>query len=97
MSISLIDGIACVLDAFDRPIGTGFVVSNDGLIANCAQIISEPCPESVMLVFQASEERREARILLGHWRSENAEDVGILQLIGNLATGVKPIPLVLLR
>src|SRR6266516_436783 len=50
-------------------------------------------PERVTIVFRANNEQREATVLTSCWRSEHAEDVAILQLIGNLPAGVTPLPL----
>src|SRR6266436_2965006 len=88
-AMELTSGIVCVLDDNNTPAGAGFVVS-DGLIATCAHVLGEPRPKQVVIVFQATNERREARVIDQCWRSEDAEDVAFLQVIGGLPLGVQP-------
>src|ERR1700687_1389301 len=88
MPFALTDGIVCIINASGRVVGAGFVVSSNGLIVTCAHVIGEPGPNHVTLVFQATNEQREAIILSEYWRSERTEDMAILQLVGSLPEGV---------
>src|SRR2546426_742669 len=86
-------GVVCILDAYGRPAGTGFVVSDNGLIVTCAHVLGISRPETVTLVFRATRERREARVIAEWWRSQDAEDVAVLQVDGNLPEAVRSLPL----
>jgi WD40 repeat protein len=76
--------------------GTGFILSDSGLIATCSHVIQDeklqfrsyPRPEKVAVVFHATGEHRFARVLPEGWRSADMEDVAILQLEGSLPSGV---------
>jgi hypothetical protein len=77
----------------NRRIGTGFVVADDGLIATCAHVLGPSRPEKVLVVFQGSGEQREAVVLVGSWHAEEAEDIALLKVSGELPTRVLPLPL----
>src|SRR2546423_1591550 len=77
----------------NKRIGTGFVVSDDGLIATCAHVLGPSRPEKALVVFQGSGEQREAVVLAESWRAADAEDVALLRVIGELPTGILPLPL----
>jgi len=87
--MDLTKGIVCILDASNKPAGTGFVIADD-LIATCAHVLGEPRPAHVTVVFQATNERRETKVMDEWWRPEDAEDVAILQVIGTLSQAVQP-------
>jgi WD40 repeat protein len=90
--MELTSGIVCVLDGYNRPAGTGFVVSTptENLIITCAHVLGEPRPERITIVFQATGEQREAKLLDQWWRPESAEDVAVLQVVGDLPEQVQP-------
>jgi len=98
----LIAGIVRILKPDGkRTAGTGFVVSEEGLIATCSHVVQDeesqrrgdPRPEFVDLAFLASGERRRATVEPDWWRPVDAEDVAILRLEGALPEGVVPLPL----
>ena len=90
--MELTSGIVCMLDSYKRPAGTGFVVSaaTENLIITCAHVLGEPRPERVTIVFQATAEQREAKLVEQWWRSESTEDVAVLQVVGDLSEQVQP-------
>jgi hypothetical protein len=79
--------------------GTGFILSDTGLIATCSHVIQAeklqvkgyPRPDKVAVIFHATGEQREARVLPEGWRTTDMEDVAILQLDGPLPAGVVPL------
>jgi WD40 repeat protein/energy-coupling factor transporter ATP-binding protein EcfA2 len=79
--------------------GTGFVASSkdgsakDDLIVTCAHVIGEPFPEKVIVTFLATNEQREALVVPEWGRSQKAEDIAILRVVGGLPKGVQPLPL----
>ena len=90
--MELTSGIVCILDSNKRPAGTGFVVSTatENLIVTCAHVLGERRPERFTIVFQATGEQREAKVIDQWWRSQAAEDVAILRVVGDLPQQVQP-------
>ncbi len=84
-------GIVRILSG--RSVGTGFVVSDDGLLVTCAHVLGRPCPERVSAVFLANNERREATVEMLWLRDVEAEDMAILRVQGDLPQGVRSLPM----
>jgi WD40 repeat protein len=91
LSSDITTGIVRILDDGDQPIGTGFMVLVDGLIATCAHILGEPLPMQVTVAFPATGEKRTARGIPTWWRSIETGDVAFLQVDGDLPKGVQPL------
>ena len=91
--MELTNGIICILDSYNRPAGTGFVVSTatDNLIITCAHVLGEPRPEQVTVVFQATGGRQEAKLVEQWWRPEATEDFAVLRVVGDLPEQVQPL------
>ncbi|MGH8908222.1 MAG: trypsin-like peptidase domain-containing protein [Egibacteraceae bacterium] len=90
--VRLTDGVVRVLGTSGRIAGAGFVVAADGLIATCAHVVEDP-EAPVTLVFQATGETRQARVLPAYWRDGDHGDVAFLQVDGTLPDGVRPLAL----
>jgi hypothetical protein len=90
-------GIVCILTSKGTTAGTGFVVTDDGLIATCAHIVEAAGAgpgDTVHLVFHATGEgEAEAKVEPAWWRDPDAEDVAILRLNRPLPEGMEPLPL----
>ncbi len=91
MSEDIHAGIVRILSG--RSVGTGFVVSNDGLLVTCAHVLGRPCPERVSAIFLATNERREATVEMPWLRDVDAEDMAILRVQGGLPQEVRSLPL----
>lgn len=100
MPLDLKTGIVRILNQNGRTAGAGFVASADGFIATCAHVV-EACrpstrqelPETVRVVFLATGDEREVRVLQEYWLPQEEGDVAILQLEGQLPEGVQHLPL----
>jgi WD40 repeat protein len=88
--MNMLDGIVRIVS--NRRIGTGFVVTDDGLIATCAHVLGTSRPEKAFVVFRGDGVQREATVLVESWRGVDAEDVALLKVSGTLPTGVQPLP-----
>ena len=96
MTTPLEKAIVRIINAARDSVGTGFVFTDDGLIATCAHIIESVGAEpgaSVTIIFHATNETRQATVDPAWWRASDAEDVAILRLNGELPATVKPVPL----
>ena len=85
------DGVVRIIDAGGKTVGTGFVVTSDGLIVTCAHVIDVARSDDfIHLIFydpSSSKEKcevRAARVEPDYWRNATAEDVAILCLEGPL-------------
>jgi energy-coupling factor transporter ATP-binding protein EcfA2 len=88
---NILNGIVRIMSG--SRIGTGFVVSNNGLIVTCAHVLGKAMPETAQVVFQATGEQREAKVIAEGWRAATEEDVAFLQVTGTLPEGVESLPL----
>src|SRR6516225_10527118 len=93
-------GVVRIIDAGGKTVGTGFVVTSDGLLVTCAHVIDiARLDDSVHLLFydpsstKEMHEVRVARVEPDYWRDAAAEDVAFLRLVGLLTKGVVPLPL----
>src|SRR5712691_5362297 len=91
LSEDITAGIVRILSG--RSVGTGFVVSDDGLIATCAHVLGSPRPEKATVIFHATNEQREATVETEWWRDVDAEDMAILRVDGGLPPGARSLPL----
>jgi len=91
MTVDLRTGIVRILKPNGETSGTGFVVTDDGLIVTCAHVVEAAgagSGDSVHIVFHAIGEERGARMKLARWRNPDAEDVAILRPERSLPEGV---------
>ncbi len=88
--------IVRILDQYGDTTGTGFVLTDDGLIATCAHVVASAGTgpsDTVRLVFHHTDDEASATVEPDGWRDPEAEDIAILRLDGSLPEGVKPVPL----
>jgi len=100
MNIDFQAGVVSIIDAGGNAVGTGFVVTSDGLIVTCAHVIDVArSDDSIHLIFHdpgSTKEKREvrvARVEPDYWRDAAAEDVAFLRLEGPLPKKSVPLPL----
>jgi WD40 repeat protein len=96
MNVDLKAGIVRVIGPDGETVGTGFVVTDEGLIATCAHVVEAAGAgpgDTVRVAFHATGEEREAQVEPDWWRGPDAEDVAILRLDGPLPEGVTSLPL----
>ena len=75
-------------------VGTGFLVSAEGIFVTCAHILGKKLPDGPVTVeFLHSAGQVEALVLLEYWRPQEAEDVAFLHTEGALPDGLRPLPL----
>ncbi len=91
MAVYVLSGIIRIVSG--RHIGTGFVVTADGLILTCAHVLGSSMPEKARVQFLGSGEEREVTVLAKGWRGVDAEDVAVLSVCGALPKVVQPLPL----
>jgi hypothetical protein len=80
-------------------VGTGFVVSNEGLIATCSHVIQDehsqypgnPLPEKVTVLFHATGDELEARVEPDWWLPCDEGDLAVLRIEGALPSEVQPL------
>jgi hypothetical protein len=96
MPVDLTDSIVQILRHDDVTVGTGFLISNNGLIATCAHVVQnvEAEPTGKLAVrFKQSGEKRSALVIQEYLRSPDAEDVAILKLEHEIPNNMKALPL----
>ncbi len=101
MAFDIQSGIVRILMPDGSTSGTGFVVSDDGLILTCSHVVQkcrsqergEPRPDKVQFVFLATGTLAEGRVLAEWWQGCEAEDMAVLQVESKLPTGVQALPL----
>lgn len=99
MSEQFIQGIVRILHNDGVLAGTGFVVSESGLIATCSHVIQhtklqdlgEPRPEKVRVIFHLTGDELDARVEPDWWLPWNAGDLAVLRIDGILPAGVQPL------
>ncbi|MCB0191782.1 MAG: trypsin-like peptidase domain-containing protein [Anaerolineae bacterium] len=77
-----------------QTIGTGFILTDTGLIATCAHVIESAGAGPgmpVQLAFHFNNIETTAIVVPEHWRESSAEDVAILRLDGALPQDVTPL------
>lgn len=96
MSSDLVTAIVRILDAKGVTVGTGFMLSTDGLLTTCAHVVEaaggKPGAE-VRLIFQTTGNEAVATVEPDGWCDSNAEDIAILRLAGSPPEGVRPVSL----
>ncbi|MFE7077093.1 trypsin-like peptidase domain-containing protein [Streptomyces sp. NPDC057620] len=76
--------------------GTGFLLTSDGLVATCAHVIASSglaAGSTVQVEFLTSGERRDALVIPEYWRDATREDVALLQVRGEPPAGAGPLGL----
>lgn len=96
MPVDLTAGIVRILKPDGTTSGTGFILTDDGLIATCAHVITNAGAEpgkTIRLSFHHTGKEVAATVDSNGWRDPWAEDIAILRLDGPLPEGVRPLPL----
>jgi hypothetical protein len=101
MNNDLLTSVVRILDEKESTIGTGFVISDLGIVVTCAHVIQATSrhqgqtkfEQEVVLAFPATGEMRSAKILPGSWRSPTSGDIAILAVERGLPKGIQPLRL----
>lgn len=90
------DGIVAILSKSYRAVGTGFVVSEEGLIVTCAHVLADNVGvapgDKVSLRFKGNGQIAEATVT-AWWRDKTTEDVAFLSLLVKVPEDVVVLPL----
>jgi HEAT repeat protein len=101
MSVDLAAGVVRVLKPNGETAGTGFVVSQDGLIVTCAHVLQseetqrrgDPRPNYVNVVFLGTSGAYRTEVENKSWRPVYGDDVCIMRLVEPLPRDVKALKL----
>jgi hypothetical protein len=100
MSGDLKSGIVRILRLDGSAAGTGFLISESGLIVTCSHVLQDhkaqeiqQRPDEAIIEFRVGGASRTARIVSEWWSGFNSDDVAFLQCDGDLPEGAKPLPL----
>ncbi len=96
MGAVLTTGIVRILKPDGTTAGTGFVVTDEGLVATCAHVVTNAGAgpgEAVRIIFHHTGDEATAPVEPDDWCDPNKEDIAVLRLDGPLPQGVKPLPL----
>jgi len=80
-------GTVCALKPNGSTVGTGFVLTSNGLIATCAHVVRTAGAgpgDTMRVVLYATGEERQARVDPEWWRTSGVEDVDGMWGCGNL-------------
>ncbi|MBE7557289.1 MAG: serine protease [Anaerolineales bacterium] len=94
--MDFVTSIVRILNTSGQSVGTGFVLTDEGLIATCAHVIETAggAPgDTLEIVFHHRGEEAIAIVDPDSWCDPQAEDVAILHLKAPLPKGIAPLPL----
>lgn len=74
------NGCVAILDKDNKPNGTGFVISDKGIIVTCPHLLQWGSENTVSIRFKATNQEVQATIIQEWSRSSDKEDVAFLQL-----------------
>src|SRR5215470_19756986 len=94
MRFNLGHAIVRVLKLNGMTAGTGFVVTDDGLVVTCAHVVEYAGAgpgSTVRLIFHETKVEREALVVPEYWRDPHAQDIAILRLADPLLEPMHPV------
>lgn len=84
-------GIVCIQSPEET--GTGFILSQEGLIVTCAHVLGNPPQRKVTLFFYYDTQPYTALVDIDLWKAKGHHDVAFLRLQGKLPGCAHPLPL----